>query len=126
MHIKGNMVPGQEKENKRLVGSRYEKMAADFLTKQGVVIVERNYRCRHGEIDLIVRDGRYLVFTEVKYRSSNKKGAPAEAVDDHKQQKILQTARYYLYSRRYREDTPCRFDVVTILGDEIRWIKNAF
>lgn len=120
------MESGQDRENKRKLGSRYEQMAADFLTKQGLTVIEKNYRCRYGEIDLIVRDGRYLVFTEVKYRSSKRKGDPAEAVDSHKQQRILQTARYYLYSRRYGEETPCRFDVVSILGGEIHWIRNAF
>lgn len=109
-----------------MTGSRYEQMAADFLTGQGAVIVERNYRCRNGEIDLIVRDGRYLVFTEVKYRSSGSKGDPAEAVNECKQQRIRQTARYYLYSHRYGEDVPCRFDVISILGDEIHWIRDAF
>lgn len=126
MHTRTHMAAGQERENKRLIGSRYEQMAADFLTAQGAVIIEKNYRCRHGEIDLIVRDGRYLVFTEVKYRKDGRMGDPAEAVDFHKQQRIRQTARYYLYSRRYGEDTPCRFDVISILGDEIHWIRNAF
>lgn len=112
--------------NKRQVGSCYEQMAADYLTGQGVQILERNYRCRGGEIDLIVRDGCYLVFVEVKYRSSSAKGDPAEAVDGYKQHRIRNVARYYLYDHRYGEDTPCRFDVISILGDEIRWIKNAF
>ena len=126
LHIERHADSGQEKENKRTLGSRYEQMAADFLREQGAVIVEKNYRCRHGEIDLIVRDGRYLVFVEVKYRSSGRMGDPAEAVHYYKQQRIRQTARYYLYSRRYGENTPCRFDVISILGDRIHWIRNAF
>lgn len=120
--------PGNRKQqrNNRALGSRYEQMAADFLKSRGAVVVEQNYRCSRGEIDLIVRDGRYLVFAEVKYRSSGRKGDPAEAVDACKQQRIRQVARYYLYSHRYGEDTPCRFDVVSILGKEIHWIRNAF
>lgn len=116
----------QDSSNKRAVGSRYEQLAADHLTKNGVQILGQNFRCRQGEIDLIVRDGRYLVFVEVKYRSSTGKGDPSEAVNPYKQQRIRNAAGYYLYKNRYGEDTPCRFDVVSILGSEVRWIKNAF
>lgn len=114
------------KENKRETGTRKEELAAEFLARRGVRILERNFRCRQGEIDLIGRDGRYLVFFEVKYRRNERKGVPAEAVGYAKQQKIRYTAQYYLYSRRYREDTPCRFDVVSILGDQISWLRDAF
>ena len=89
-------------------------------------ILEHNFRCRQGEIDLIGRDGRYLVFFEVKYRKTARNGMPAEAVGYAKQQKIRYTAQFYLYSRRYRENMPCRFDVVSILGDQISWIRDAF
>ena len=112
--------------NKRELGGHYEQLAADYLTAHGAQILVRNFRCRQGEIDLIIRDGRYLVFVEVKYRSSMGKGDPAEAVNPFKQQRIRNSARYYLYKNRCGEDTPCRFDVVSILGNEIRWIKNAF
>ena len=114
------------KENKRETGTRKEELAAEFLTRHGVKILERNFRCRQGEIDLIGRDGRYLVFFEVKYRKTARNGMPAEAVGYVKQQRIRYTAQMYLYSHRYREDTPCRFDVVSILGDQITWIRDAF
>lgn len=113
-------------KNNRATGSRYEEQAAVFLTSMGYEIIERNYRCRSGEIDLIGRDGRYLVFIEVKYRSGAASGDPAEAVDRKKQKRIIQTARYYLYSHGYGEDTPCRFDVAAILDRDIRIIKDAF
>lgn len=112
--------------NKRQLGCRCEQAAADYLSRQGMQILERNYRCRSGEIDLIAHDGHYLVFVEVKYRSSSAKGFPAEAVNARKQQRIRQTARHYLYCRHYGADTPCRFDVVCMLAQEIQWIKNAF
>lgn len=117
-----------ESENRRTTGARYEQEAAGYLEQQGLKILERNYRCREGELDLIARDGSYLVFVEVKYRKNTAMGDPAEAVHYHKQQHIQKTARYYLYSHQYAEDTPCRFDVVCILGSsgEIRWIQNAF
>lgn len=112
--------------NKRETGTRYEEAAADYLRQRGLSILEQNYRCREGEIDLIAKDGSYLVFVEVKYRKDTAKGYPAEAVDHYKQQHILKTARYYLYNHRYGEDTPCRFDVIGILDHEIEWIQNAF
>ncbi|MCI9105893.1 MAG: YraN family protein [Lachnospiraceae bacterium] len=112
-------------ENKRDIGKRYEELAADYLCKKGVEILERNYRNHTGEIDLIGRDGECLVFIEVKYRRNRKNGEPAEAVTAKKQQHIRRTAQYYLYSHRCG-DVPCRFDVISILGNRIDWITNAF
>lgn len=112
--------------NRRRVGAEYEQAAAAYLQARGLSVIEQNYRNRSGEIDLIARDGDYLVFVEVKYRKSGGSGDPAEAVDARKQQKIRSVARYYLYSRGYGEDTLCRFDVVAVLGSEIRWIRDAF
>ncbi|MBS6644752.1 MAG: YraN family protein [Clostridiaceae bacterium] len=112
--------------NKRETGGCYEDMAAAYLEKEGYHILERNYYTRQGEIDLIAMDGDYLVFIEVKYRKDLKKGHPAEAVAYQKQQKIIKSARYYLYKHHLSEDKPCRFDVVSILNDEIQLIKNAF
>lgn len=113
-------------ENKRETGTRKEKLAAEYLTRQGVKILEQNFRCRQGEIDLIGRDGRYLVFFEVKYRKNDRNGMPEEAVGYVKQRRIRYTAQFYLYRYRYREDMPCRFDVISILGDQITWIRDAF
>lgn len=113
-------------ENKREIGSRYEAMAAAYLEARGYEILERNYRDRFGEIDLIARDGKCLVFLEVKYRKDLKKGDPLEAVDYRKQQRIRNTARRYLYCRHSGQEPPCRFDVVAILGREIRLIQDAF
>lgn len=112
--------------NKRQTGSQYEEKAAEYMKQQGYRILERNYRCRQGEIDIIAQDEAYLVFVEVKYRSSTEKGYPAEAVTERKQRIIRQVAAYYLYSRRLSEQTPVRFDVAAILGEEIQYIKNAF
>ena len=69
--------------NKRKTGQEQEAKAACFLKTQGYQILERNYRCKKGEIDLIAREGQYLVFVEVKYRSTNESGLPEEAVDLH-------------------------------------------
>ncbi len=113
-------------KNKRTIGTEYENMTCEYLIKQGYRIIERNFRCRQGEIDIIARDGKYLVFIEVKYRRSGHEGDPAEAVDFRKQARILRTARFYMNYAHVSEDTPCRFDVVAVLGGEVRLIKDAF
>lgn len=112
--------------NRRAVGESYEQMAARYLQSQGARIVECNFHSRRGEIDLIMRESGYLVFVEVKYRRSEKAGDPAEAVTLQKQRRICQTAQYYLYTRRIPQNTPVRYDVVAICGDEITWHRNAF
>lgn len=112
--------------NNQEKGRGGEAFAARFLVEQGYEILERNFRCRQGEIDLIARDGNDLVFVEVKFRRGKGQGLPEEAVDFRKQEKIRQAARYYLYRNGYEEDTACRFDVVGILNGQIRLIRNAF
>ena len=112
--------------NRRQTGTVYEEMAARWLSEQGYEILERNFYCRQGEIDLIARDGRYLVFVEVKYRENNRGGHPLEAVDAGKRRRICRTADYYCLRHGYGEDTPCRFDVVGITGEELIHIPNAF
>lgn len=96
------------------------------MIQQGFELLEQNFSCQSGEIDLILREGIELVFTEVKYRSTCFFGFPQEAVDKKKQHKIIQTAKYYLFQKKISQDTPCRFDVVAILGKEIILIRNAF
>ena len=88
--------------------------------------MERNFRCRNGEIDLIARDGRYLVFIEVKYRKDRRSGSSFAAVGKQKQRTILKVALFYLIRNGFQDDIPCRFDVVGIDGAALRWIKNAF
>jgi len=113
-------------QNKRSLGTEKEELAVSYLTKQNADILVRNFYFRGGEIDLIAKDGEYVCFIEVKYRKSNRFGAPEEAVTLSKQRKIIQGARYYLYCNRYPSDTPCRFDVISVSGEEITWIKDAF
>ncbi len=111
--------------NKREVGAQYESLAGAYLEKKGYRILEYNYRCRLGEIDLIARDGGCLVFCEVKDRRGTEKGHPAEAVGVRKQRTISKCAMYYLMKRGH-VDVPCRFDVVSIEGGRVCVIKNAF
>ena len=96
--------------------------AAAYLKKKGYRILEANFRCRFGEIDLIARDGAYLVFIEVKYRSSLKDGDSLEAVNRRKQRKIIRVAEYYLCMHQEKADLPCRFDVIGIEEERIRLI----
>lgn len=112
--------------NKRKLGAAYEIKAAAYLEKMGYTIVEKNYRCRIGEIDIVVRDNPYLVFVEVKYRTDSKMGYPIEAVDSKKQCKISKVADYYRMCHGLPEDTACRFDVVVVMEETISHYKNAF
>ncbi len=96
------------------------------MKKQGLFVIEKNFRCRSGEIDLIAKDGKYLVFVEVKYRHTGERGWASAAVDWRKQKAVSRTAEFYLLKQGYGLDTPCRFDVVAIDGDRIEWIQNAF
>lgn len=112
--------------NKRQLGSEKEALAARYLQDRGYEVVEQNYYCPAGEIDLIAKDGIYLVFIEVKYRKDSRYGMPEESVTPKKRRIIYRTAQYYMNERHTGENRPCRFDVVAILGDQITLISNAF
>lgn len=113
-------------QNNREIGGKKEGIARWFLQTQGYEIIESNYRCTRGEVDIICKKDGYLIFVEVKYRRDVQKGSPAMAVDAKKQQRICQTARWYLHAKHYKDDYPCRFDVVEILGNQIRILEDAF
>lgn len=111
--------------NQKEKGYAAESLAVSYLEKKGLQILERNFRCRSGEIDLIARDGDCIVFAEVKYRSSTFLGQPEEAVDLRKQQRICKVALYYLATHGLLE-SPVRFDVIAILGGKITHFEHAF
>lgn len=113
-------------KNKRGTGAEYEQKAAEYLESRGYEILCRNFRCRIGEIDLIARDGSYLVFVEVKYRVNARMGEPKEAVDDRKQRKISRTAAYYCMRHGISPERPCRFDVAAFTQGKWEIIQNAF
>lgn len=113
------------RQNKRNTGTLYEQAVGYYLEQQGYIVLEYNYRCPLGEIDLIAKDGEYLVFCEVKFRQNGRKGSPLEAVDIRKQRTIYRCAQYYL-TERHVPECACRFDVIGIEGDRITLIKNAF
>ena len=114
------------RKNRRREGTQYEQRAAGYLREQGYHIREMNYRCRMGEIDIVAREDGYLVFVEVKYRSDSSCGLPQEAVSTSKQKVISRVAEYYCLTHCHSVEVSCRFDVVAVLGEEIRLFRNAF
>jgi putative endonuclease len=106
-------------------GAVAERDAAQLLIAAGYEIVERNFRCKAGELDLIARDHGVLVFVEVRSRSDDEHGHAAEMVRRRKQRRVVRVARCYLASAR-PEFERCRFDVVAITGDDVELLKDAF
>lgn len=111
--------------NRYKKGMQGEMIAEEFLKKKGYEILEKNFRCRFGEIDIIALDQETLVFAEVKYRKTEMMGLPEEAVTLHKQRRICQCALFYLASHLQPERT-VRFDVIAILGEQITHFEHAF
>lgn len=108
-------------------GAAAEQLAADFLQRQGLKLLETNYRCRFGEIDLVCYDQNTLVFVEVRLRGNETYGGAAASITAAKQRKLVLTARHYLQGLRAAPS--CRFDVVLLRGlrdNDIEWIRNAF
>ena len=113
------------------LGRNAEKSALRFLKKSGLRLVMRNYRCRLGEIDLLMLDGKCLVIIEVRYRGSNRFTCAAESVDRHKQAKLIRTAALFLSQQPKYSDLSVRFDVVAFNrakddNCELQWVKDAF
>jgi putative endonuclease len=106
-------------------GQQAEARAADFLRARGLKILERNWRCRFGEIDLVARDADALVFVEVRLRGSRAHGGAAESINAAKRHRLTAAASQYLARARYAG--PCRFDALLIEAEgRIEWIRNAF
>ena len=106
------------------IGAFGEKVAGEWLKKNGYAIIERNFRCKAGEIDIIACRGGTLVFTEVKTRTGDIFGTPAEAVDRRKQQHMRRAAAWYLQAHRIH-DTPVRFDVVEVVLDHLKGVAEC-
>ena len=109
-------------------GIQAEQQAHDYLKQQGLALVEKNYRCRRGEIDLIMKTADTLVFIEVRFRKNNNFGGAKESITPAKQQKLQATAQHYM--QQYNPNVNARFDVIAITGEgknqQLEWIKNAF
>lgn len=109
---------------KKQVGDDAERVAEQYLVKHGLSLVERNYRTRFGEIDLIMRDGEALIFVEVRLRKNDDFGGAAASIGTHKQRRLVAAAQQYISALRH--PPPCRFDAVLIMGTQIEWLKDAF
>ncbi len=107
-------------------GQTAENRACEYLLKNGLRVLERNYRCRQGEIDLVMNDADTIVFVEVRYRSNPAFGSAAESVDSRKQGKLITAANHYLQQHPRQAQRPARFDVVSMNGNNLEWIRNAF
>ena len=112
------------------IGKAAEQQALSYLAQQGLELLQCNYRCRRGEIDLIMQHQNTLVFVEVRKRGSRHFGSAQESVTAQKQQRLLYAAQHYLACHANTANQPCRFDVIAINGkqqeEKIQWIQNAF
>lgn len=116
-----------KRTEKRIKGDDKERLAEDYLAAKGFFLIERNFLCKAGEIDLIMKDQDFLVFIEVRYRENNDFGGALESITAGKQRKLRRAAEFYLLQQFGNTPPPCRFDVVGIEGEnELEWIKNAF
>lgn len=119
------MLPKPQAKHLKL-GSAAEDAAADFLQQKGLKLIARNFRCPYGEIDLIMQDGKTLVFIEVRLRNSNNFGGAAMSITQSKQQKLKRSAERYM---QIHGESACRFDAVlmqTIDTGTLEWVHNAF
>lgn len=111
--------------NTREVGRGGENLAAKYLVKNKYRILDRNFFCQFGEIDIVAFDGEYVVFVEVKLRNDNQFGSPREAVNWHKQQTIVKCAQYWLF-KEHKTGVSVRFDVIEILNGKVTHLIDAF
>jgi putative endonuclease len=115
--------PSKKLSDKQIQGRNWEQVACKYLEQHGLKLVEANFTCKGGEIDLIMRDGDALVFVEVRQRADRAHGGAAASITPAKQARLVRAAQFYLL--RYRQLPPCRFDVVAIDGDQLDWLRNC-
>ena len=115
-------------ENARAAAGRQaETLALELLQRKGLRLLQRNWRCRGGELDLVMLDGNVLVFVEVRFRRHQGWGGAAASIDQRKRQHLTTAAQIYLQQHPELASTPCRFDVIAIDGHQPpEWIRNAF
>ena len=117
------MATAPPRTDKQIRGQAGEDAALAYLQAQGLTLAQRNFRCKVGEIDLIMMHGAVLVFVEVRRRASAQFGGAAASVGFAKQRRLIRAAQLYLL--RYRSPPACRFDVVAIEGAALNWIRDA-
>jgi len=119
-------MPALLKNTHKNRGALAEQEACDFLQKQGLTFLARNYHCPFGEIDLIMREGEDIVFIEVRLRSSTLYGDALESIHKNKQQKLLKSATHFLQKQHWLDKVNYRFDAIGFTNSTIDWIKDAF
>ncbi len=113
--------------NRQILGASAEQRAREYLERQGLVFLDNNFRCKGGEIDLVMRHQPYVVFVEVRYRSEIDFLNILESISRAKQQRIILAAWHYLFEQQWVDKVDCRFDVLTLnVEGEFLWIPNAF
>ena len=114
----------------RQTGKLTEAIAAEFLSKHELIIVDKNFSCRFGEIDLVATERDFLVFVEVRYRKQEHFMSAAESIDRNKINKLISASQFYLSKNRKLQNMQCRFDFIGITGElakpRIEWVKDAF
>lgn len=120
------MTTTKKTTERRATGDRFEGAALSFLLERGLRLVRSNFLCRHGEIDLIMRDGGTLVFIEVRYRRSAAFGGAVGSITAAKRRRLISAAHLWLGWHPHDARRPCRFDVLAFEGDGVEWIPNAF
>ena len=116
---------------KQRTGNKAEALAEQIMCQAGLSCLARNYRCKQGELDLVMRDGDTVVFVEVRYRRHNRWGGAAESVNQPKQQRVILAAQHFLLHHPTLANRPCRFDVIAAEGNpadpaDYQWIREAF
>lgn len=115
----------------RQSGQAAEQQALDYLQEQGLTLLQRNWMCKGGELDLVMVDGDTVVFVEVRYRRHAQWGGALESIDARKRSRLILAAQQFLQTESLWQDSPCRFDVVALegnarLGQPVQWLTNAF
>lgn len=114
----------------RGTGALYEDIALAHARNQGLTLIERNFNCRFGELDLVLREGNVVVFLEVRYRKSQQFGGAMQSIGAQKRERLLKAASLFLQAHPELSRLACRFDVMAIAGTtqqpEINWQRNAF
>ena len=113
-------------KNSRNIGTFIENIVCKYLESKGYTIIVQNYRCKFGEIDIIAKEKNVLVFIEVKYRKNVISGYPEESVNLTKQRKIINSSLRYIQENHIFLNTDFRYDVISITGNKIKIIRNAF
>lgn len=119
-----------DSSNNQQIGKQAEQRACDYLQAKGFQLLQQNYQCYHGEIDLIMRDQEDVVFVEVRFRSRTDYGSALESITKNKQKKLIKAATHFLQMKKWLYRVTSRFDIVAIhlvAGEtQLEWIKNAF